>query len=1081
MATFNITTAQNIDELASKGGGDTYNINGGTLTIDQDSRYGTNAATGASLGNITISSTLGGTVEIDARYVRLIPYDTGTGTVPAYNTTISQGSASGKLIGVYSALTVAPTAPGAAMPASGYIKIKQWNSVSFSSGALTGISASATGGDVAGWIELVGDESATITAVRLGLFRMRGEWYALGTTSGTNTTTYQIPSNGSAVYVPGVWVETAVSSGSYEFYPRAGSLTATAANMATDAVRGKVCWISTAGVVRFNHDGTNSTGGYLPVSGLNVRVPNIFATNCTTAARTTNTLPNTTLATRYDFTATGGVISIDKANLAWFPSFAQSYSVSLTNTGVFEQILVSELASPVAWDNVGVGQTAVQAQLGISLTTCLAGGTISNSVFTSASLSSSGRYTASFQDIDGFTFNNCKWYSVGTRGHATTGCGTLLRVTNCNWNNCSFGVGRQLVTTCTNLSYYNTTYWDTAASTTLTTFPMYMFELTSNTINVTIDTITFGGLALVQPYSGILNIGAAGCSNIKLRNMGTYASPISLGDSPWWGQSWSRTTTTATVTTTGAHNLKTGDSIYVMQSSSTAAIVLGTKTVTVTSSTVFTFTCLSAGSSSGTLSFSAIMSAYLVNIVANAVANNIKIQRCYTPQTRTAMYSGDNSSKNIRFENCLGDYISTPVTATLNTVMKGVHASHALTAQTNPVYGSSWLDIYTGYNSTNTSSQSWSRTTTTATVTANDHKLRTNDRISVTSSSSVAAIVLGIKTVTVLSENTFTFTCLNAGGASGTLSYDTLSSRIVILMNEATTQTSSQYTIDSGTPSFTSAGGLYMPTVNDQLTFEMPGVDGYTTGFGGYLLGHTGFPIEEAIMAGGTIGNYDITYAIDKNDGNGYSTFRNLYYPRSGASGTSGQNTFTVTDGTGVEIDDYVWGTGIAPSTKVTNVAGNTITVDTNNVATVSGVLRFNHLPSETSITASGFKMKCRIKTSTTNATAITSLYWFTKNTETSRGYQYDLDIASVTLTGLVSGTEIRAYSGIDPASCIEIGGTESSGTSFTFTHGVAGVTGYIVIVALGYQIIKLPITYSASDVSIPIQQQLDRQYNNPS
>lgn len=38
MATFTITLSQNIDSLVSKTGGDIYNVNGGTLTIDQDSR-----------------------------------------------------------------------------------------------------------------------------------------------------------------------------------------------------------------------------------------------------------------------------------------------------------------------------------------------------------------------------------------------------------------------------------------------------------------------------------------------------------------------------------------------------------------------------------------------------------------------------------------------------------------------------------------------------------------------------------------------------------------------------------------------------------------------------------------------------------------------------------------------------------------------------------------------------------------------------------------------------------------------------------------------------------------------------------
>lgn len=45
MATFTITTPVNIDTLTSKTGGDIYNINGGALTIDQDSRYGLNQNT----------------------------------------------------------------------------------------------------------------------------------------------------------------------------------------------------------------------------------------------------------------------------------------------------------------------------------------------------------------------------------------------------------------------------------------------------------------------------------------------------------------------------------------------------------------------------------------------------------------------------------------------------------------------------------------------------------------------------------------------------------------------------------------------------------------------------------------------------------------------------------------------------------------------------------------------------------------------------------------------------------------------------------------------------------------------------
>ena len=86
----------------------------------------------------------------------------------------------------------------------------------------------------------------------------------------------------------------------------------------------------------------------------------------------------------------------------------------------------------------------------------------------------------------------------------------------------------------------------------------------------------------------------------------------------------------------------------------------------------------------------------------------------------------------------------------------------------------------------------------------------------------------------------------------------------------------------------------------------------------------------------------------------------------------------------------------------------------------------------------------------------------------------------NVELTGLKSGSEVRAYVGTNPATSTEVGGIESSSTTFTFSQSVGGQDGYIIIHALGYVSIYLPITYASTNVSIPIQQALDRTYNNP-
>lgn len=223
MATFTITTAQNIDELTTKAGRDTYNVNGGYLTIDQNTLFGDDTGTAGGMGDITISASLGGTVDIDARKVRQIPYDGGSGNVPAYNTSITAGSATGKLIGVVSTLQTAPTAPGAAMPATGFILIKQWNDIAYADNtAMGGITATVNGTDAVACMFVVGNEAAgrAITCVRLGKFYARGAWYEIGTTTGTSTTNYSYPTYGqSNLMLPGVWVETGTATGVYEFYP----------------------------------------------------------------------------------------------------------------------------------------------------------------------------------------------------------------------------------------------------------------------------------------------------------------------------------------------------------------------------------------------------------------------------------------------------------------------------------------------------------------------------------------------------------------------------------------------------------------------------------------------------------------------------------------------------------------------------------------------------------------------------------------------------------------------------------------------------------------------------------------------
>jgi hypothetical protein len=184
-----------------------------------------------------------------------------------------------------------------------------------------------------------------------------------------------------------------------------------------------------------------------------------------------------------------------------------------------------------------------------------------------------------------------------------------------------------------------------------------------------------------------------------------------------------------------------------------------------------------------------------------------------------------------------------------------------------------------------------------------------------------------------------------------------------------------------------------------------------------YAIGHTSFQNAVAVMGGGTIGNYTLEYQLDKNDGNGFGALKTL-----NGSNLSGE-------------------TGSDP--------------------------------------AKGVKLKIRITTSTTNTTAITSLYVLTNSTAVAQDNLYPLDTVGITLTGLKNPSEVRVF---EANTTTEIGGTGDESVidgSHTFSVEV-GETVDISILSLGYQNQRLLGYVCSASASIPISQVIDRQYENP-
>ena len=131
----------------ARSGGDTVDTNGFKLTLDQDSRYGLSGTTSTTWGNLTINAAKGGEIHIDGTKVWMIPFTGGSGTL-TLGTQITIGGVTCNTIGIYTALTAAPSTTGA----SGWLKVTNASGTpgAISSGTYAGFTLTANGAAVRG-------------------------------------------------------------------------------------------------------------------------------------------------------------------------------------------------------------------------------------------------------------------------------------------------------------------------------------------------------------------------------------------------------------------------------------------------------------------------------------------------------------------------------------------------------------------------------------------------------------------------------------------------------------------------------------------------------------------------------------------------------------------------------------------------------------------------------------------------------------------------------------------------------------------------------------------------------------------
>jgi hypothetical protein len=530
MTTYTITADTNINTLAGKTGGDTYTVNGGTLRINTDTRLSLNASsTLGPFGAITLSPTLGGHLVIDGTATYSIPYTGGSGTVPAYGTTIVQGGFTAKFAGVMSLATGGvSTAPAAAMPATGFIKLTEPTGT-YTTGALAGITATASAAMKQSFIVVVGQDAATLTTSALGSVTINGGWFEAGTTNGARGQAIQLPhyTADTSTFYPGVEIETAAGSGLYEFWPNAG-LYAISTSESADS-RNKNVRITAAGSLVIGQ-GTDAVAAMaLPATGCKIRVPNVILQSAASALRQTNVC-NVVLTTRYEFgTLAGGTINVSGCTGCWYFNLVQPNAVNLVNLHTCDSVIIDECRAAVIADGLHVGlstQAAAIAAIAINIYRCYKGGTLGVISGLRATSATTSEYAANLSNLAGTWTVGCLKAGYATNPTTVSAVYFISQCYDMTFTKIIACGKRGAINQSKNIIVNAVQYADKPLGVTDATLPSTAVEVLGPCENVTVSNITIP-VANTYPYTAITYANAS--KNIKFNGLGIPAAVVNLG------------------------------------------------------------------------------------------------------------------------------------------------------------------------------------------------------------------------------------------------------------------------------------------------------------------------------------------------------------------------------------------------------------------------------------------------------------------------------------------------------------------------------------------------------------------------
>lgn len=544
MANQTVTTVVNYDDAAISGlnNGETLTINGGSVTVDADVRWNQQAAV---FGAITLSSSLGGSFLIDGTAIWEVPFSASSGNVPTQNALGSNGvtggtsGATGELTRVWATGSLDPATAGAAMPGTGFIKLRS-KTGNFQNGETInlpgGATVTASGAGKRSWIHVVGRGTTSgtgsrLTIPRLATFEATGDWYEIGETDGTDDQTFQFPV---ADQCPAIWIETAASSGVYEIWLNAGDRWTNGA-VETGDKRGMYFGMDASTGVITIAARTGNTAGLKPPSGCKVRIPNVILSqaNGTAPDYDANFIPG--LTSRYGFTTTAaGSVIMDHVSCNWTTVTSAAFEIDIQDSGIGGSAgAFTNTGTTVTLNNVGVGVVDTIVQTPLAISTSYGGGSLTD-VRVVRRIASANITTVVLTDTADFTLTRCRSdvFGAATTNTPTTtqSCFETSRAINTTLVDCVSigGIGLDIQpgfgVTCTGFKFASRTI-----GTTQTADTAAGISAGGGSTDIFIDGFdAFDNIANVHPYTNVVLLGT-GTNGAEIRNVGTPAAPYNMG------------------------------------------------------------------------------------------------------------------------------------------------------------------------------------------------------------------------------------------------------------------------------------------------------------------------------------------------------------------------------------------------------------------------------------------------------------------------------------------------------------------------------------------------------------------------